>query len=171
MPNSPTICEVNAQVELQHIKLELDSGRLQHMRHFVDQYYCYCMGGDHVTSSGRANWDHIWFTAVRSSAARELGQNRKSLVKEHVVPLKVVGQILEAQNRRHPLSLCDIGKILKRLTLFAIITKEEDKKLRQARLTSTMPLNALPDYPFFEDRLARYKHVGIAIETSIDAAV
>lgn len=53
--------EINhAEVELRHIKLELTSGRQQHMRHFIDQYYCYRLGGDYVRSSGTAHWERIW---------------------------------------------------------------------------------------------------------------
>jgi len=43
----------NAEVELKHIQIELENDRTQHMRHFVDQYYCY--KNNFVNSNGKAN--------------------------------------------------------------------------------------------------------------------
>lgn len=153
----------NAVVELRHIKLELDSGRRQHLRHFIDQYYCYCAGGAFVTSTGRANWGKIWDIAAYSREARALYGDRKNLVKEHVVPLRVIGEILTSQNLRAELSLEAIGGILRHLTHFAIITKREDHRLRAAGLTSKMPSAPLPTFPFFPDIYARYRIAGIEV--------
>jgi hypothetical protein len=151
----------HAEVELRHIKLELDSGRRQHMRHFIDQYYCYRLGGDYVRASGTAHWENIWFKAIRSQDAQKLGDDREALVKEHVVPLKVICEVLVQQNQKHELSLNGISAILEQLTHFAIITKKEDRSLREAGLSSRMPSEPLAEHPFFADLFARYRQVGI----------
>lgn len=103
---------------------------------------------------------------MRSQRAQELGQSRQLLVKEHVIPLDVISRILAEQNKLQPLSIQEIGKILTHLTLFAIITKAEDKALSSAGLASKMPIGHLPRYPFYENRLARYQYVGIAINAA-----
>lgn len=151
----------HAQVELRHIKLELNSGRCQHMRHFIDQYYCYRRGGDYVRASGTAHWQKIWFKAVRSREAQQVGDDREALVKEHVVPLKVICEVLVQQNQKHELSLNGIGAILEQLTHFAVITKKEDQTIREAGLSSRMPSEPLAKHPFFADLFARYRQVGI----------
>ena len=131
------------------------------MRHFIDQYYCYRLGGDYVRSSGTAHWERIWFKAVRSREAEKRGDGREALVKEHVVPLKVICEVLVQQNGMHELSLNEIGAILGQLTHFAIITKDEDRRLREAGLASRMPFKPLAEHPFFADLFARYHQVGI----------
>ena len=47
----------NEEIELQHIQLELHNNRSQHLRHFIDQYYCYKNG--YVSKNGKAKWE-IW---------------------------------------------------------------------------------------------------------------
>lgn len=139
------------------VKLELDNGRQQHLRHFIDQYYCYAARGVFLTATGRAKWKKIRDTAAYSRAASALRQDQASLVKEHVVPLNVIGEILTSRNQHAELSLAEIGRILRHLTHFAIITKAEDRRLREAGLASVMPTPPLSSFPYFSDIYARYR--------------
>lgn len=106
----------------------------------------------------------VWKGLV-SVAARTLHGNRQSVVKEHVVPLRVIRQELCDLIPQQKLGLDDIAAVLDELTHFGTITKTEDALLRQAGLTSRMPDGfGTPGHPYHRDVLSRYKHVGIVLE-------
>ena len=153
---------IYAEIELKHIQIELQNNRLEHLRHFVDQYYCYKNG--FVKRTGKADWNGVLWKGIVSAAARSQA-DPQLIVKEHVVPLKVISQLLrELQNY----SLDEIKKVLDKYTLFGTITKVEDSQLRAAGLTSAMPEGFFePGHKYHDVLLARYQHVGIKIE-SID---
>lgn len=156
-------CEEFARLELKHIQLELQHNRYQHLRHFVDQYYCYRRGI--VKRTGRAHWEGVvWKDIVSVSARSE--SDRKRVVKEHVVPLKVIETKLRDLAAAGRISLDDIAAILEELTHFGTITKEEDAKLRKARLSKAMPEGFFQKgHRYYNDILARYKEVGIVLES------
>ena len=157
-------CQLNAQVELQHIELELRNGRAQHMRSFVDQYYCYKNG--HMNSRGRASWDVVVWKGLVSVEARELG-DRKQVVKEHLVPIRVITKMLTALAASPEFSLESIATTLDRYVRFATISKREDRLLRQHGFNSAMPEEFRDDCSVAEDDLlCRYRAVGIALEAS-----
>ncbi|OIO73381.1 MAG: hypothetical protein AUJ57_04390 [Zetaproteobacteria bacterium CG1_02_53_45] len=165
MKGEPIPPAKQAEIELKHIQLELVHGRTNHMRHFVDQYYCF--KNVYLNRNGGARWEAVVWGGVVSTAARALA-NRKQVVKEHVVPLRVITSELVAAKEAGHTSLSAIAEILDRLTHFGTITKEEDKRLRDAGLNQAMP------HGFFEqghsnygDILSRYREVGIEIECSL----
>ncbi|MCL2912277.1 hypothetical protein L2725_00525 [Shewanella corallii] len=151
----------NALIELLHIQLELGHGRSQHMRHFIDQYYCYQHGL--VTSSGKANWSKLlWHGYVSSLAVLE--SDKKQLVKEHVVPLKVIVEKLIALSADKAPSLEEIAACIDENLIFATITKEEDKRLRDAKLNSRMPDGYYQaGHSLFNDKFARYRVANIQL--------
>ena len=151
----------NAMIELQHIELELRNSRTHHFRHFVDQYYCY--KHNHVNRSGKANWEGmVWKGFVSAEAA--VISNRKDVVKEHVIPLKVITKILLDHSKTGNFSLESIAKILDENLIFATISQREDKLLRDAKLTSKMPHGFWePGHTLYNDQFARYKEVGISM--------
>lgn len=166
--------EEYAAIELKHIELELQNKRTQHFRSFVDQYYCY--KHDLVNRNGGAKWEAAVWKGVVSVEARKLKGEisakvksdklalekvRKKVVKEHVVPLKVITAILEGLVDTSPES---IASVLDKYTVFGTITKREDKRLRNAGLNSKMPTDAEGKKWDGKDVLARYKSVGIALE-------
>jgi hypothetical protein len=151
-----------AEIELKHIQIELENGRYQHMRHFVDQYFCY--KNDYVKKTGTANWESIvWNETVSLKAKVE--EDRKKVVKEHVVPLKRITQELAKLAESKNTSLISIAKCLDKLTVFGTITKEEDKLLRDNRLHSSMPEEYdLKDHALYKNPHARYIVSGILYE-------
>lgn len=167
-----------AEIELKHIQLELQHGRFQHLRHFVDQYYCYKHG--FVNRNDRADWESIVWHGEVSVEAREkkaavfskgkserqsLEEVRKQVVKEHVVPLKVITIFLERLADEGNIEIERIAKLLDKYTIFATITKNEDAKLREAGLTSKMPIEFEQKGNELEgDVRARYKVTGIELE-------
>jgi hypothetical protein len=151
----------NTQIELAHIKLELENGRTQHFRSFVDQYYCYEHG--YVNRNGKAKWDDIFWKEIVSDEAKKTNDKSK-VTKEHVVPLKVITTKLE-ELQASQISIIAIKEILDKYILFATITKSENQRLRDAKLNSKMPEEFYDkDSLLFGDLFSRYKKVGIKYE-------
>jgi len=157
----------NAIIELKHIELELRNSRTQHFRHFIDQYYCY--KHNHVKASGKANWEGMVWKGFVSIEASKIS-NRKDVVKEHVIPLKVITKILLEHSRNSEFSTESIAKILDTYLIFATISQREDKLLRDAKLTSAMPVGFWEQgHALHNDPFARYKEVGISLVNTSDA--
>jgi hypothetical protein len=154
----------NAGLELRHIQLELEHNRFEHMRHFIDQYYCYRKG---ITKrTGRAKWESIVWTGVVSVAARAKYPDRQAVVKEHAVPLKEIISMLRLLAAERRTSLEDIAELLTQFTVFGTITREEDAKLRASGLVSAMPEGFyVPGHAYYYDPLARYRHIGFLLES------
>ena len=150
-----------ADLEIDHIYLELKNGRSNHMRHFIDQYFCYKKG--YVRSSGSANWERITWSEYVSNKAQKIN-DRKLVVKEHVVPLKRITLELIKLSKNQNFSREDISDCLDTLVIFATITKEEDQLLRIAKLSRSMP-NEYDDKTshLYKDQFARYKKIGIKV--------
>ncbi|WP_139111533.1 hypothetical protein [Sphingobium sp. Ndbn-10] len=156
-------CEKYALIELKHIQLELSENRYHHLRHFVDQYYCY--RERLVTRSGRANTDAVLCTGFVSDKAKNLTV-RNEYVKEHVVPLTVIEAKLRQLVERQQVSIKNIRATLDKHLIFAKISKDEDKKLRGLGLNHSMPEGYYKESDeLFDDLFARYKHAKISIRS------
>lgn len=155
------LSELNACIEVQHIKLELIHRRSQHMRHFVDQYYCYRNG--YINTRGRADWEGmLWIGHVsrEASALRERG----SVVKEHVVPLRVIVEKLKQLEIQDSRIDDAIRAVLDRYVHFATISKSEDERLRNLQLGSKMPDGFTESgHEYHEDLFSRYKAANIEL--------
>lgn len=152
--------DINSNIELQHILIELTNNRLQHMRHFIDQYYCYTNG---YVTNGKADWKKIYWSKFVSEKALLLNEkNNSKVVKEHVVPLKTIINILDGLPKES-ISSHDIKMVLDSLVIFATITKEEDQLLNSCGLKSRMPMGIIDFNQILNDKFARYNHVGIKI--------
>lgn len=149
-----------ADLELAHILMEIEAGRGGHLRHFMDQWYCYKHGL--VSSKGNAKWDLIYDDSPRTcysngaKGAREKQQGSAEwwknpdnpFVKEHVIPQRVIKEVLisfKEQNYFKDLDpsekLEHIECALGQLLIFAIIEKSYDIKLNGAELKDKMPNN------------------------------
>lgn len=128
----------NKTIELEHILLELKNRKPpQHMRHFIDQYYCY----EHnlITKGGKANWGKIFWRGYTSVKANALDKKNKSLVvKEHVIPLNIIVSFLSKIPIKK-LSIEKIKEILDSLLIYATITKEEDAIINKLGYRNKMP--------------------------------
>jgi hypothetical protein len=140
-----------AQIELKHILIEIKNQRGEHLRHFIDQYFCYKNG--YVTKNCKPAWGKIlWNEWVSDQAEKEGGL----VVKEHTIPIDVIKHLL--LNLGIGTTLKDIADLLDKYVVFATITKEEDTKLNNAKLK-----NKMPQHWDKKDVLARYKKVGIKV--------
>lgn len=124
-------------IELEHILLELKNKRAQHMRHFIDQYYCYEQ--NLTTKGGKAKWSKLFWVGYTSVKANALDKKNKSLVvKEHVIPLNIIVSFL-SNIPLEELSLKKIKEVLDSLLIYATITKEEDAVLTKLGYRNKMP--------------------------------
>ena len=159
-------------MELRHIQFELENrrDRPRHMRHFVDQYYCYKKG--YVTKTGSPNWDMIFFNeneflsadarVLFNSEVKVTAELKKQVRKEHVIPLNIIIRELVKNYENGKKSVEDIASIIDELLIFATITKAEDSKLRENNLNASMPEGYYnPGDPLYMDRFARYKVANI----------
>lgn len=147
----------NAELELKHIQLELSYGRSQHLRHFIDQYYCYENG--YLNKNGNPNWNLIFWSNCVSKKAEEVTE-KKLIVKEHVIPLKVITDLLKQLSE--DCTTKEIKKIIDTNLHFATITKEEDAILRKVGLNQKMPAEYYdPKSKLYNDIFARYKKTNI----------
>lgn len=154
----------NAEIELEHIAVELRNSRGQHLRHFVDQYYCYKLGI--VTRGGRADWESLMEVGVISSAAA-LVTDRKMLVKEHVVPLSFIGLQLLRLNGQEEITHHAIAQVIDKYFVIGAITKIEDARLRSLKLHRSMPAGfENPSSPLYGDVFSRYRAANIDFKAS-----
>jgi hypothetical protein len=175
-------CERNAKVELEHILLELKNGRTQHMRSFIDQYYCFKNG--FINKNGGAAWSKInWNRSVSVKAALLKDEYEKKIMqspndkailiktlnsnitRDHVIPIKFIANELAFKFKENPkLELDEIAQILDERLFFATILKEENEKITRAGLRDKMP-KAFFDkkHQFYNSWKSRYNAVGIAI--------
>lgn len=152
----------NKTIELEHILLELKNRTpAQHMRHFIDQYYCY----EHnlLTKGGKANWGKIFWMGYTSINANLIDRKNKSLVvKEHVIPLNIIVSFLSKIPIKE-LSTLKVKEILDSLLIYATITKEEDSKLNEVGLRNKMSIKYETIEELKINAFDRYKQANIVL--------
>lgn len=128
--------EFHANLELQHIYLEVYAERFHYLRQYFEGYYCY--RHQLVTRQGKADWEQIFDYSVRSMAASQI-KNRKQLVRELRLPLAVLTGKLKALVRDDELSLESIKRLLDSHLDYIILTREEFQQLKAAGFHDRMP--------------------------------
>lgn len=125
--------EKNCVIELKHIQIEIEHQRGQHLRHFIDQYFCY--KHEYVTSNCNAAWKKInWNEHISKEADNN---HDKKVTRDHIVPIKVLKKMLLDLGTNAEIN--EIRDLLDKYVCFATITKAENKKLNDAGLNSKMP--------------------------------
>jgi len=153
--------EFNANIELQHIYLEVYAERFHFLRQFFEAYYCY----QHhlVTRQGKADWEQIFDHAIRSKAASRI-ENRKQLVREFRLPLPVLTGKLKALVRDEEQSIDSIKRLLDTYLDYVILTRDEFHKLKAAGLHERMPADYYrPGTEFYQHGDSRFLAVGISL--------
>ena len=154
-----------AKVDLSFIQLGIELQNSKHFRHQIDGAFCQLIG--YINRNGGAQWQRIegnqWvspaYVSLVESGEKLTAHNR--VKHEHVVPMKILSERLLAMDDP---SLEDIARFILDNVILASITKEEDKKLNDAKLTSAMPNEYYdPSHELYNNPLARYIKVGIEI--------
>ncbi|MFV5454144.1 hypothetical protein [Acinetobacter towneri] len=173
----------NSEIELKHILLELNHGRVKHMRHFIDSYYCYA--NNSISKNGNAKWSKLLWNTKTSEKAKKIyvdfeskislttnSKDRNDLIKrrdklvtrDHSIPLKVISKILLEEHLKKPLTLESLREVLDKQIFHTTITKDEDALLRINKLNDCMPASFYEDnHSLYGKWYARYVETGIAI--------
>ena len=123
-----------AQLELKHIQLEIQNrlANPKHLRHFIDQWFCYKNGYVYNNKLNNPAWNFINFREYVSPGALSFIQGNtngaQKLIKEHIVPVDVFSKMIFPQIKGK-VTLSVIEKHLSEYLNFAIITDIEDKQL------------------------------------------
>jgi len=91
--------------------------------------------------------------------SKNLKHGEKSIV-EHVVPVSIIiEKVMECYAKHKKISVAEIENVIKEWSFLALISMDDDKKLRYSRLTKTMP----EDWDG-KNKFARYEEAGIELE-------
>jgi len=149
-------CLTNAKIELEHILVEIQNERYNHLRHFMDSWFCYSNG--YVVNKDdvcNPNWDFINYREwVSESALLYLNEftpldKTTKIIKEHIVPVKEFEKILKKET-----STEGIKEQLKKNLIFAVITNKDEETLNKNGFKEKMPDK-------WEHPLDRYKQSNI----------
>ncbi|MDF2154665.1 hypothetical protein [Vibrio sp. CAU 1672] len=113
----------NADIELQHIWLEIQAQRWSNIGRFLFSYYCFLHGW--VTKANKPCWE----TARRKLCASSTIQTRSQTLIEPLVPEDTVIGLLKSHSKSEPLSLIETQKILTQFLHYAVISKQEKQRL------------------------------------------
>jgi len=94
---------------------------------------------------------------VRNAERRGKPLTKSEVILDHSVPVKCIYDELEDLYAKRLLTVGRVEKLLRRMVVCALITREEDAMLSKAGLRSSMP-EGWPD-----DVFARYRECGIQI--------
>ncbi len=150
--------KISPEYYLKHISLGIEYQDYSMFRHFIDRWFCLKHG--YINKNGNPNWHKIIGKEYISEKYKEHNidkdGNEPYVHKEHIVPLRVISNILLKLPENH--SLNDIENILIKHVHFATILKSEDKKLR----TSSMPEEYYDKrHQLYGNIFARYRIAGI----------
>ncbi|WP_297483292.1 hypothetical protein [uncultured Photobacterium sp.] len=153
----------NANLELQHIYLEVYSERYRHLRTFLESYYCY--QHELVTKQGKPDWIQIFNIGKRTVAAHHI-QERKLLVREMMMPLSVITGYLKTLVRDDEATIENIKAVIDEHLEYVIMTREEHATLVKAGLKEAMPAGYFQaSHSHYCYINARFDAVGITLLT------
>ncbi len=114
-----------------------------------------CLSDDETIGTKR--FEGFKSEAVLAAEKRGGPLTKSEVVLDHSVPIKCIYRELEELYDRGKLTVRRVAKLLRKMVVCALITKDEDRRLSEEGLKSEMP-DGWPDDPF-----ARYSHCGIRI--------
>ena len=146
----------NAKIELEHILLELNNGRSHHMRHFIDQYFCYKNG--YINRNCGAKWDAIGSNEFVSVTA----MHSNDVTRDHIIPLRCIVIEMKQMNELKSFTIRSLSEFLDRWVYFGRITKKDNENLCESGLKFTMPYEFYDEsHELFGHPLARYEKAKI----------
>ncbi len=141
----------DADIELQHIWLEVQAERWQNIPRFLFSYYCY--KHNLVSKTNKPCWE----TARNKLPASNTIQARKNSVIEPLVPEDAVVGLLKTLSKDGEMSFDAVAKTLETFLHYVVIAKQEQAKLRPNMPTSWYQENEKP-------LKARFDLAGISIK-------
>lgn len=145
----------DADIELQHIWLEVQAQRWHNISRFLFSYYCY--KHNHVSKTNKPCWETARNTLPASSAA----QTRKNCVIESLVPEDTVVGLLKTLSKDGEMSFDAMAQTVQDFLYYVVITKQEQTKLKphmpaswyqedQKNLTARFELSGISIQQMFE---------------------
>ena len=152
----------NANLELQHIYLEVQAERFHHLRTFMEAYFCF--QHNYVTSKGHSDWQKMLPDLPHSQAATCLSESKR----EWWIPCPVIIGLLKALLRDECANIENIQAVLDHYVGFVLISEDEQKTLKQRGLQSAMPASFYQENSTeFQCALSRFRAVNIEFSSCI----
>lgn len=152
---------------LNHIKHELFFYRADNLRHFVDPIGALMSGYITDKRNGKysGNYSEFKQSCFVSRNALAGKWSTKEIHKEHVVPIKVIGEVLLKKRNQSsvPLTCNEILEVLKYLLIPCLVTQDEKILLKQ--YDDKMP----PGWSYGNDPWMRYQDPKISLFPDIFA--
>ncbi len=114
----------DADIELQHIWLEVQAQRWHNIPRFLFSYYCY--KHNHVSKMNKPCWE----TARNELPASNTVQTRKSSVIEPLVPEIAVVGLLKTLSKDGEMSFDTMVQTVQVFLHYVVISKQEQTKLK-----------------------------------------
>ncbi|MGI3091357.1 hypothetical protein ACRTEP_07740 [Vibrio diabolicus] len=140
----------DADIELQHLWLEVQAERWQNLPRFLFSYYCY--KHNLVSKTNKACWETARANLRASTSIKE----RKNAVVEPLVPEEAVVGLLKTISKDGEMTFDVMGTTLDTFLHYVVISKEE-----KARLKSNMPASWYQRSN--KSPLARFEQAGIKL--------
>jgi hypothetical protein len=141
----------DADIELQHIWLEVHTERWHNVPRFLFSYYCY--KHNFVSKTNKPCWE----TARSELPASNTIQTRKNSVIEPLVPEDAVVGLLKTLSKDGGMSFDAMAKTLKDYLHYVVISKQEQVKLKPNMPASWYQKSKKP-------LLERFELAGISIQ-------
>ncbi|HHX8649312.1 hypothetical protein NB532_10770 [Vibrio antiquarius] len=141
----------DADIELQHLWLEVQAERWQSLPRFLFSYYCY--KHNLVSKTNKVCWE----TARANLPASTLIKERKKAVVEPLVPEKTVVGLLKTISKDGEMTFDVMVTTLSTFLHYVVISKEE-----KAQLKSNMPASWYQQSN--KSPLARFEQAGIELQ-------
>ncbi|UTV30319.1 hypothetical protein [Photobacterium atrarenae] len=150
----------DADLELQHLYLEVHAERFHYLEMYLEGYYCY--RHQLVTRQGKADWTQIFDYAQRSLAAQRV-PDRKQLVRLFRLPLSALTGKLKTLIRDDALTYASLAQCLDEHLDYVILTRAEWQQLKAAGLENRMPAGYYqPGTVHYQQTMARFQALSIA---------
>lgn len=141
----------DADIELQHIWLEVQAERWHNIPRFLFSYYCY--KHNHVSKTNKPCWE----TARNALPTSSSVQARKNSVIEPLVPENAVVGLLKALSKDGEMTFDTMAQTLYEFLHYVVISKQE-----QAKLKPNMPAS------WYQEEIrplkARFDLAGISVQ-------
>lgn len=151
----------DADLELQHIYIEVHAERYHHLKAFIEAYYCFTNGA--VTKQDKPDWQAIFDVGIRTANAAKI-MDRKLLIRDMLVPLSVLIGYMKAMVRDDVLTIEGLRNLLNEQLKYVVMTREEYAYLSKQGLRDAMPISFYQrEHKHYKQVSARYDVAGITL--------
>ncbi|MGR5352520.1 hypothetical protein ACPV40_07200 [Vibrio alfacsensis] len=141
----------NADIELQHIWLEVQAQRWQSLSRFFLSYYCYT--NNIVSKTNKVCWEIARATLPASTSIK----TRNNTIIEPLVPEETIVGLLKAISKDGDMTFDAMTETLNAFLHYVVISKKEKTQLRQSMPTNWYQQQNKPV-------MMRFEQAGIVIQ-------